>query len=85
MSIIPGIGSSDKIFCSWRSSGSVLMLKSYLCVKYSSRLDLVEAQNMLFTANDTSVPVPKLYFAFPYEEYTYVLMERIYGQMAARS
>jgi aminoglycoside phosphotransferase (APT) family kinase protein len=60
------------------------MLTSDLCVKYGSRLDLVEAQTMLSIAQNTSIPVPKVYFAFAHEECTYILMERIHGQMAAR-
>lgn len=65
-------------------SGSVLMLTSGLCVKFGNRLDLVEAQTMLFIAKNTSIPVPKVYFAFTDNECTYILMERIHGQMAAK-
>ncbi|KEQ64381.1 kinase-like protein [Aureobasidium melanogenum CBS 110374] len=65
-------------------TGSVLMLTSDLCVKYGSRLDVVEAQTMLFIAKHTSIPVPKIYFAFTDEECTYILMERIHGHSASR-
>ncbi|KAH0284987.1 kinase-like protein [Aureobasidium namibiae CBS 147.97] len=65
-------------------SGSVLMLTSDLCVKFGNRLDLAEAQTMLFVTKYTSIPVPKVYFAFTEKECTYILMERIHGQMAAR-
>jgi aminoglycoside phosphotransferase (APT) family kinase protein len=61
------------------------MLTSDLCVKYGGRLDAVEAQTMLFVGKNTTVPVPKVYFAFTHEECTYILMERIHGQMAARN
>jgi hypothetical protein len=40
------------------------MLNKDLCVKYGSRLDLVEAQTMMYIAKNTSIPVPKVYFAF---------------------
>lgn len=39
---------------------------------------------MLFIAKHTSIPVPKIYFAFTDEECTYILMERIHGQSASR-
>ncbi|KAH0370272.1 kinase-like protein, partial [Aureobasidium melanogenum] len=58
------------------------MLTSDLCVKYGSRLDVVEAQTMLFIAKHTSIPVPKIYFAFTDDECTYILMERVHGQPA---
>lgn len=61
--------------------GSVLMLTNDLCVKYGSRLDLVEAQNMIYIAKNTSIPVPKVYLAFKHEDCTYILMQRIHGQM----
>jgi aminoglycoside phosphotransferase len=60
------------------------MLTKDLCVKYGGRLDIVEAQTMLFVAKRTSVPVPKVYFAFTHEKCTYILMERMHGQPAAR-
>ena len=66
-------------------TGSALMLTSDLCVKYGGRLDIVEAQTMLFIAKSTSVPVPRTHFAFTHEECTYILMERIHGQPAARN
>lgn len=63
-------------------TGSVLMLTNDLCVKYGSRLDVVEAQTMLFVAKHTNIPVPKIYFAFTHKGCTYILMERIHGQPA---
>jgi aminoglycoside phosphotransferase (APT) family kinase protein len=49
------------------------------------RLDAVETQTVLFIGKNTSIPVPKVYFAFTHEDCTYILMERIHGQMAARN
>jgi aminoglycoside phosphotransferase len=65
--------------------GSVLMLTKDLCVKYGARLDLVEAQTMIYVAENTSIPVPKVYFAFTHKGCTYIFMERIQGEMAAKN
>lgn len=61
--------------------GSVLMLTDRLCVKYGSRVHLSEASNMRFIAQQTSIPVPKVISAFMHCDQTYILMERIKGQM----
>lgn len=61
-------------------NGSVLMLTKDLCVKYGTRLDLVEAQTMIYIGKHTSVPVPKVHLAFTHKRRTYILMERIHGQ-----
>jgi aminoglycoside phosphotransferase len=66
-------------------TGSVLMLTKDLCVKYGARLDLVEAQTMLYIAQNTTIPVPKVYFAFTHQGCTYIFMERIRGEMAAKN
>lgn len=63
-----------------RRHGSVLMLTKDLCVKYGSRIDLLEAQSMIFIARYTSVPVPAVHFAFTHNKCTYILMQRIHGQ-----
>jgi aminoglycoside phosphotransferase len=65
--------------------GSVLMLTKDLCVKYGARLDLVEAQTMIYVAKNTGIPVPKVYFAFTHKGCTFILMERIRGEMAAKN
>jgi len=65
-------------------SGSVLMLSGGLCVKYGRRLDLVEAQTMIFISRCSNVPVPKVYMAFEHKGYTYILMERIRGTPLGR-
>lgn len=61
------------------------MLTGHLCVKYGSRLDNVEAQTMIYIAKNTSIPVPKVYFAFTHKGCTYIFMERIHGQMVGRN
>lgn len=67
-----------------RPTGSCLMLTKDLCVKYGWRLDIVEAQTMMYVAKHTSIPVPKVYFAFTHKGFTYIFMERIHGQMAGK-
>ncbi|KAL0929466.1 uncharacterized protein CTRU02_215632 [Colletotrichum truncatum] len=53
-----------------------------LCIKVKPNEDLAEARAMLFVAEHTSVPVPKLYCAFIHQGSTYIVMSRIRGQMA---
>ena len=68
-----------------RRTGSVLMLSKDLCVKYGQRIDLVEAQTMVFVARNTILPVLKVYCAFVHKGCTYILMERINGQPLGKS
>jgi hypothetical protein len=56
------------------------MLNKDLCVRYGRRIDLVEAQAMVFVARHTILPVPTVHFAFTHKGRTYILMERIHGQ-----
>lgn len=67
-----------------KPTGSCLMLTKDVCVKYAWRLDIVEAQTMMYVARNTSIPVPKVYFAFTHKGCTYIFMERIHGQMAGK-
>ncbi|KAG2415381.1 hypothetical protein HFD88_006572 [Aspergillus terreus] len=61
--------------------GCVLMLTNTLCVKYGSHVHLSEASTMRFLAQHTSIPVPKVYCAFTRSGRTYIVMERIKGDM----
>lgn len=63
-----------------RRVGSVLMLTNDICVKYGPRIDIVEAQTIMYIAKHTKIPVPKIYLAFTHKEYTYILMQRIHGE-----
>jgi hypothetical protein len=47
-----------------RHTGSCLMLTKDLCVKYGSRIYLVEAQSMIYVARHTTIPVPAVHLAF---------------------
>lgn len=57
------------------------MLTDRLCVKYGSLVNLSEASTMIFISQHTSLPVPKVYCAFTHSGCTYIVMERIDGEM----
>ncbi|KAJ5782403.1 hypothetical protein N7457_004177 [Penicillium paradoxum] len=61
--------------------GNVVMLTNRICVKYGSRIDLSEASAMLFISENTSIPVPKVLCAFVHSGCTYIVMERIEGDI----
>ncbi|KAL4911752.1 kinase-like protein [Aspergillus aurantiobrunneus] len=61
--------------------GTVLMLTDRLCVKYGQRIHLSEAATMHFISQNTSIPVPKIRCAFTHRGCSYVVMERIKGDM----
>ncbi|KJZ71010.1 hypothetical protein HIM_09589 [Hirsutella minnesotensis 3608] len=53
-----------------------------LCIKVKPYPHLGEAYAMRFVAQHTSIPVPKVYCAFVYSGWSYVVMSRIPGEMA---
>lgn len=57
------------------------MLTDHLCVKYGSRVRLSEASTMCFISRNTSIPVPKVLCAFTHHGSTYIVMERIKGDI----
>ncbi|OOF99033.1 hypothetical protein ASPCADRAFT_127608 [Aspergillus carbonarius ITEM 5010] len=57
------------------------MLTDKLCVKYGGFVHLSEASTMSFIAQHTSIPVPKVHCAFTHTGTTYIVMERINGEM----
>ncbi|KAF2137376.1 uncharacterized protein K452DRAFT_235979 [Aplosporella prunicola CBS 121167] len=61
--------------------GNVLMLSGKFCVKYGPHVCLAEASTMRFIAQKTSIPVPKVYCAFKRGDWTYIVMEKISGDM----
>ncbi|CAG8251617.1 unnamed protein product, partial [Penicillium salamii] len=63
------------------SKGSVLMLTDRICVKYGRLVHLSEASAVRFVAEHTSIPVPKVKCAFTHSGRTYLVMERIKGDM----
>lgn len=70
--------------CLWRfrpRSGRALLISKKLCIKCGSFQHLSEAATMQFIAKHTSIPVPKIYCAFKRKDWTYIVMERIDGEM----
>ncbi|KAH7065434.1 hypothetical protein B0J12DRAFT_706933 [Macrophomina phaseolina] len=67
-----------------RRKGNVLMLTGQLCVKCGPLVHLSEDSSMRFLAQKTSIPVPKAYCAFVWRGWTYILMERIRGDMVGQ-
>lgn len=65
-------------------SGVVLMLTDNICVKYGPHVRLAEASAMCFVAQNTSIPVPKVYCSFTSRGWTYIVMERIHGTYLAQ-
>ena len=61
--------------------GNVLMLTDRLCDKYGRRVHLAEASTMCFVSQHTSVPLPKALRAFTHSGWTYIVMERIRGDI----
>src|SRR5271169_1814783 len=61
--------------------GSVLFLSERICVKYGESMTLSEASTMQFIARNTSIPVPRVICSFTYKGCTYLVMERIRGDM----
>ncbi|KAJ5189667.1 Aminoglycoside phosphotransferase [Penicillium cf. griseofulvum] len=61
--------------------GNVLMLTDGICVKYGRRVHLSEASTMRFISQHTSIPVPKVLCAFTRSGWTYIVMERIRGDI----
>lgn len=64
--------------------GVVLMLTNNICVKYGTRVHLTEASAMRYVAQNTAIPVPKVYCSFTRRGWTYIVMERIHGTYLAQ-
>jgi aminoglycoside phosphotransferase len=66
----------------WRpNDGSVIFLPKNICVKYTYFTHLSEAATMQFISRNTSIPVPKVYCAFTRKEQSYIVMEKVNGEM----
>jgi Phosphotransferase enzyme family len=61
------------------SGGSKVVVVGPYVVKFGHQVDLAEGENMLFVAQNTSVPVPRVYALFrdSQGEKSYIIMERI--------
>ncbi|KAJ8106067.1 hypothetical protein ONZ43_g7187 [Nemania bipapillata] len=65
----------------WRQSERLVVVWKY-AIKVGAS-SLAEAHTMKFVAENTSIPVPKVYCAFTHDKQVYIVMERIYGEDAA--
>jgi hypothetical protein len=63
--------------------GSALMLTDTICVKYGSRINLSEASTMRFISENTDIPVSKVFCSFIHSGRTYIVIERIKGDIIA--
>jgi aminoglycoside phosphotransferase len=64
------------------SSGTILCLN--FCIKFGESVTLQEANTIRFVAKHTTIPVPKVHYAFIHHNTTYILMERIRGETIAK-
>lgn len=55
-----------------------------ICIKNRADEDLSEAFALRLVSEKTSIPVPKVYFAFAHRGSTYIVMQHLRGQMAVR-
>lgn len=63
-----------------KSHGVCRPISRKLIVKSGLWTDLTEAATMQFIAENTSIPVPKVYCSFVHKGRTYILMERMQGK-----
>ena len=65
--------------------GQVLLLPRLICIKYDNGPSgMWEASTLRFIAQNTSIPVPRVYCAVERKGGTYVVMKHIRGEMAGR-
>lgn len=64
--------------------GGILFLSDKICVKYGPLKNLSEASTMQFIRQHTSIPVPRVICSFTRNGSTYIVMERIHGDMVGR-
>lgn len=68
----------------FRPRTGVLLLSDRLCVKFGPLRHLSEASTMRFIAQHTSILVAKVHCAFERRGWTYILMDRIDGEMVGQ-
>jgi hypothetical protein len=68
----------------YKSNGLCSPISKKMIVETRPRVDLTEAATMKFFADNTSVPVPKVYCSFVHKVRTYILVERIEGEPIGR-
>lgn len=66
----------------WRKEPGLIRIFN-ICIKTRAGENLNEAHAMQFVATHTSIPVPKVYYAFAHQDASYIVMRRIKGEVAA--
>lgn len=66
---------------SWRKQPGLFHIFN-ICIKTKPDENLSEAFAMRFVASHTSIPVPKVYYAFTYKGSSYIVMRHIKGSVA---
>lgn len=69
----------------FKSIPSCIQISRHKVVKTGPNIHLAEARTMRFIAQNTSLPVPKVWCAFVHKGRTYIVMERIRGQELPRA
>ncbi|KAL9103655.1 MAG: hypothetical protein Q9163_001314 [Psora crenata] len=67
-----------------RRGPRIVFIPGNICIKAGHFTRLAEAATMQFVAQNTHIPVPKVYCAFKRGEITYIVMEKINGEMLGR-
>ena len=64
----------------WPETADIFTVRNRV-IKVCSEAHLGEAQTMRYLAEHTSIPVPKVYWAFVYAGQTYTVMSKVKGKM----
>lgn len=69
----------------YKSNGVCTPISRHKIIKCGRRVRLTEAATMKFIAENTSIPVPRVYCSFRHKDRTFILMERIRGEDIPRA
>jgi aminoglycoside phosphotransferase len=69
----------------YQRQGRCTQISKHLIVKTGPYVHLTEAATMKFVAENTSLPVPKVYSAFIHKKRAYIVMERMQGDDLPRT
>jgi thiamine kinase-like enzyme len=64
----------------FKRDGACIAISKHLLIKTGLYVHLEEAATMRFVADNTSIPVPKIFCAFLHKGCAYIVMERIQGE-----
>lgn len=68
----------------FKRKGGVIFISGGICIKISSASASTEPQTLAFVRHCTSLPVPKVYYAFEKDNRNYMIMERLHGNNLAQ-